>query len=91
MELQTGRLCQSCGLPLVEGRNAGTNADGSPSRDFCIYCFQDGEFTRPEMTRDEMCDIIAGYWSDAAGLPRAEAQCRAAPLVAELKRWRLDN
>lgn len=67
MELQTGRRCQSCGLLLGEGRNAGTNADGSPSRDFCIYCFQDGEFTRLETTRDEICDIIAEDWSDAAG------------------------
>ena len=32
----------------------GTEADGSKNLMFCSYCYQEGAFTEPDMTVDEM-------------------------------------
>ncbi|WP_290388802.1 zinc ribbon domain-containing protein, partial [uncultured Duncaniella sp.] len=39
------KFCQSCGMPLND-HNHGTNADGTPNEDYCIYCYKDGKFTQ---------------------------------------------
>ena len=39
------KFCQSCGMPLTN-EILGTNADGTPNEDYCIYCYKDGKFTR---------------------------------------------
>ena len=46
-------FCNSCGRPIVK-KDYGTNEDGSPNPDYCIDCFQDGEFTEPDITLNEM-------------------------------------
>jgi len=47
--------CQSCGMPLKRDVNGGgTNSDGSKNSKFCSNCFQDGKFTMPDITVDEM-------------------------------------
>lgn len=46
--------CQSCGMPLKEGENSGTEKDGSKSKTYCILCYSQGEFLYPNMTLDEM-------------------------------------
>ena len=50
---ETMAFCNSCGRPM--GRNDyGTNEDGSPNMDYCKDCFQNGEFTEPDITVNEM-------------------------------------
>ena len=39
------KFCQSCGMPL-NNSNKGTNADGNPNEDYCIYCYKEGKFTQ---------------------------------------------
>ena len=46
-------FCNSCGQPIVK-KDYGTNKDGSPNPDYCKDCFQDGEFTEPDITLNEM-------------------------------------
>lgn len=44
------KFCQSCGMPLSKDpQNGGTNSDGSKSEDYCSYCYQNGEFSSPEI------------------------------------------
>lgn len=38
----------------------GTNADGSKSLMYCSKCYQDGRFTNPDMTVDEMRELVKG-------------------------------
>ena len=47
------KFCQSCGMPLLPGTELGTEADGSPSPDYCSYCYKGGKF-KGEMTMEEM-------------------------------------
>ena len=46
-------FCNSCGRPIVK-EDYGTNKDGSPNDEFCIDCFQNGEYTEPDITLNEM-------------------------------------
>ena len=47
-------FCQCCGMPLDRPEDAGTEADGTPSGDYCRYCYQNGAFTAPEATMEDM-------------------------------------
>ncbi|MDR1792909.1 MAG: zinc ribbon domain-containing protein [Bacteroidales bacterium] len=48
------KFCQSCGMPLDKRtNNEGTNADGSKSEKFCMYCYQNGVLAGEGMTVDE--------------------------------------
>ena len=38
----------------------GTNANGSRSLLYCSKCYQNGVFTRPDMTVQEMQDLVKG-------------------------------
>lgn len=47
-------FCQSCGMPMEQDKDFGTNADGSRNETYCCYCYQKGNFTAPDMTMEEM-------------------------------------
>lgn len=46
-------FCNSCGKPIVKA-DCGTNKDGSLNEDYCKECYQNGEFTEPDLTLNEM-------------------------------------
>jgi hypothetical protein len=40
------KFCQSCGMPMKKDpQHGGLNKDGTKNRDYCSYCYVDGEFT----------------------------------------------
>jgi hypothetical protein len=43
-------ICQSCGMPMESKEIHGTNNDGSNNEEYCIYCYQKGNFTSPNVT-----------------------------------------
>ena len=45
-------FCQSCGMPLEREEDRGTEADGSPSPDYCRYCRKDGAFPEGQAMED---------------------------------------
>jgi radical SAM superfamily enzyme len=51
--------CQSCSMPLDNPDLLGTEKDGSKSMEYCIYCYQHGEFMNPKMTLKEMTALVA--------------------------------
>ena len=51
------RQCQSCGMPLKEGAMSGTEKDGSKSKLYCSFCYENGEFKDLNMSLDEMKKI----------------------------------
>ena len=51
-------LCQSCGVLIGDDELLGTEKDGSVNNDYCNECYYNGEFTLPNLTIDEMKDII---------------------------------
>jgi len=81
-------FCQSCGMPLAPGTAHGTEADGSPSADYCSYCYKEGEFVG-EMTMDEMIDFCAPMMAQAnPGMGQDQAKAQMRQFFPMLKRWR---
>lgn len=50
------KICQSCAMPMTAADH-GTNADGTPSADFCKFCMKDGKIG--DCTMEQMADICA--------------------------------
>ena len=46
-------MCDSCGMPLKDAVK-GDNADGTKSDSYCMYCYENGAFTAPDATVEEM-------------------------------------
>ena len=55
------KYCQSCGMPMKsDPEKGGTNSDGSKNEMYCSYCYQNGSFTQPDITVDEMFEFVKG-------------------------------
>ena len=58
---KTYKYCQSCGMPLKKDeKGGGTNADGSKSAMYCSRCYENGAFTNPDMSAQEMQKLVKG-------------------------------
>ncbi len=80
-------LCQSCGMPLQKTDDYGTEADGSNSRIFCHYCYQNGVFTEPDISIEEMAGKGAAIMSEMFGIPPEKASGFVLQQLQPLKRW----
>ncbi|HKZ52663.1 MAG TPA: zinc ribbon domain-containing protein [Candidatus Acidoferrales bacterium] len=80
--------CQSCGMPLSdEFDNYGTHADGSKHPEYCMFCFEDGAFTNPDQTLEEMIASSVENMMQDLGFPEEKARQLAHDVIPKLKRW----
>ena len=78
--------CQSCGMPLKKDeKGGGSNADGSLNTLYCSLCYQDGRFTRPDITVEEMKSLVKGKMKEL-GIPGFMAAFFTRN-IANLRRW----
>jgi len=57
--MKTYKNCQSCGMPLKKDPNGGsTNTDGSINHMYCSRCYENGKFTRPDFTAEQMQELV---------------------------------
>ncbi|MFC0775056.1 zinc ribbon domain-containing protein [Terrimonas alba] len=87
METRNGR--QSCSMPLDNPELLGPEKDGSPSTEDCKYCYQNGEFTHPGLTLDEMKDRMTRIM-DKETLPEDMLEA-AINRLPHLKRWKTET
>ncbi len=85
--MTTSTVCQSCSMPLEKPEDYGTEAGGTRAEEFCTHCYQGGSFTAPDVTMDQMADIVAGFME---GMPKAEATQAALAGLSGLGRWQGD-
>lgn len=79
--------CQSCGMPLKrDEQGGGTEADGAKSKMYCSKCYQNGKFTRPDITVNEMKDLVKGKLKEF-GFPGFMAKLFTLR-IPKLERWR---
>ena len=72
-------------MPLTKDpKGGGTNADGTKSKMYCSYCYENGKFLQPNVTAEEMqafvknklkemggfMGLFAGFFS--SGIPKLE-------------------
>lgn len=70
--------CQSCGMPLPENY---------PS-EYCQFCFQNGNFTEPELTLDGMIKKSVDYMTTNLNFSKENAQKLSNEIIPSLKRWK---
>ena len=87
MEKTVMKTCQSCGMPMAKDEDFGTEYDGSFSKEYCIYCYQNGEFTEPEVTIDIMAEKGGAIMSQMYDIPPEKAVEFAREQLSCLKRW----
>ncbi|MCD8184981.1 MAG: hypothetical protein LUD68_00530 [Rikenellaceae bacterium] len=77
------RVCQSCGMPLHRAEMYGTGPDGMRIEDYCVYCYQKGQFTQ-QVTMEQMLRLCANYVQESA---RDYYLARMRMQYPYLKRW----
>ncbi|ACV22860.1 putative zinc finger/helix-turn-helix protein, YgiT family [Slackia heliotrinireducens] len=82
-------FCQSCGMPIADPAIQGTEADGSPSGDYCKWCYQDGSYTY-ETDLDNMIESCAPYMAEHTGMSHDQAVSLMGAMLPNLKRWKKD-
>ena len=82
------RYCQSCGMPMGQTDELyGTEADGTKSRDYCKYCYENGAFTA-QCTMEEMIDFcVQPMIENVSGMTEAGAREMMQAQFPLLKRW----
>ena len=80
-------ICQSCGLPFTDD-SEGTNRDQTKSEDYCINCFQNGNFVEPSLSLLEMeaRDLGKAQKNENITMEEARGVLKILPI---LKRWRI--
>ena len=82
-------ICQSCGMPIVDKLQLGTNFDGSINQDYCKYCFSNGEFI-DKVSMEEYIEMCSKYGFQA-GMTNEEMKAHCENLFPTLKRWKTNN
>lgn len=85
------KFCQSCGMPLTDASQFGTNADRTPNETYCHFCFWDGTFTQ-KCTMDEMIENCLNYLDEfnrdsPVQYTREQAREQMRQFFPHLKRW----
>lgn len=80
--------CQSCGILFTHPDQYGTNKDGSENSEYCKYCFQNGLFTQPNMTLDQMIENSTSYLVNGLKMNESKARSLSQIIIPQLKRWR---
>lgn len=74
-------------MPLKrDEKGGGTNANGSKSIMFCSKCFEQGKFTQPDMTIEQMQTLVKGKLKEF-GFPGLVAGLFTRN-IPKLERWR---
>lgn len=82
------RFCQSCGMPLTDVSQLGTDAKGEPEYDYCTYCRQSGAFTA-DCTMEQMIGFCVDLGEKSGMIQnREEASRQMQAWFPTLKRWK---
>ncbi|TCJ06244.1 effector binding domain-containing protein [Cytobacillus praedii] len=79
-------FCQSCGMPINEETQFGSEKNGGRSEEYCVYCYEEGEFKQPNMTVEDMIDLCVPFMKED-GKSEEEARTILTNFLPTLKRW----
>ena len=85
--MSNAQYCQSCGMPMTNDEEKGTDHDGKRNDEYCTYCYQNGAFTA-NVSMDQMIDLCAEHvdkWP--MKITKADAIAMMKQHFPNLKRW----
>lgn len=88
MEEHRGPFCQSCSMPMSKPEDFGTDERGFRVNDYCHYCFQNGEFTNPDITIGQMTEIVVKNMIEKLNMSEDEARKLTESFLPRLLRWK---
>ena len=88
MEQPKGPFCQSCGMPMDNPECFGTDEIGLKVNDYCVHCLENGEFSNPKITMEEMIDLVTDIMIEKVKIPEEQARQISQSFIPTLKRWR---
>ncbi len=74
-------------MPMERPTDFGTEADGSASKEFCVFCYSNGSFIEPDLTLNQMIDKVSRMLAKQINISEDEASSIARTSVSSLKRW----
>ncbi len=83
------KICQSCGMPMENKGQLGTNKDGTINQDYCKYCFDKGEFV-DKVCMEKYIDMCSQF-GEQAGMTNEQMKKHCQKLFPTLKRWKNEN
>lgn len=82
------KFCQSCGMPLTGEEILGTNTDGTKNEDYCMYCYEKGNF-KADITMEQMIEFCIPHMVKAnPNMSEEEARKSMMAFFPTLKRWK---
>ena len=86
-QLEEMNFCQMCGMPMYHNEEyQGSEKDGSKNKEYCSYCYKDGEFTF-DGTVEEMVEMTAQPTAEALNISVEEAKKELGEFLPTLKYW----
>jgi len=81
---------QSCAMPLEKPQDFGTEKTGQPSREYCTFCYQNGDWTNPDISFAEMAALGKKGISDNKNMTRFarwSLKLSYPMMLKKMKRW----
>ena len=82
-----GPCCQSCAMPLEKHEHYGTDANGTKVDKYCHFCLQNGKFTDPNVTMQEMINKVSSMLAQHSDMTETQAKEMMSELIPKLDRW----
>lgn len=73
-------------MPLGDGF-FGTEKNGSPTNEYCKFCYQEGIFVQPNLTVGAMIQMSIDNMVSELEMPEEKARQLAQEIIPKLKRW----
>lgn len=82
-------ICQSCSMPMETEEVIGTDKDGSKNKDYCIYCYKNGEFLDGLTNLADFTEYSMQF-AEQAGMTEEEMREHCKNVLPNLKRWQAE-
>lgn len=79
-------ICQSCSTPFKYVEK-GKNSDGTLNDDYCVFCYDNGEFLDNRTLKEEI-EFLIPLYIDNRNITEEEARIELTRLLSDLKRWK---
>ena len=87
MPKTVGPICQSCGMSIQDPKDFGTTASGAKNLSYCRFCFENGAFTEPDLTLEQMIEKCTGIAATKKNMSGEKAKEIVNDYMPKLKRW----
>lgn len=81
-------ICQSCAMKMLDESEYGKNKDRTLNEDYCMFCFEYGEFIEPNLTLEKQTQKLVDLLMMKLGLTEQKAIDYADETLPKLKRWK---